>query len=96
MVFLCAFWTGPGLNIFLRDKEALPGLECSGSSNNGLLQGEAVYIVLTIQCATSHTFIIICLTNSASLGSHDTSIYNCHGEKFTKYLSHLTRFSHLS
>lgn len=74
MVFLCAFWMGPGLNIFLRDKEALPGLECSGSSNNDLLQGEAVYIVLTIQCATSHTFTIICLTNSVSLGSHDTSM----------------------
>lgn len=103
MVFLGAFWMGPGLNILLRDKEALLGLECSGSSNNDLLQGEAVYIVLTIQSATNHTFIIICLTNSASLGSHDRyihenspNIYNCHGEKFTKCLSHLTRFSHLS
>lgn len=74
MVFLGAFRTGPGLNIFLRDKEALPGLECSGSSHNDLLQGEAVYIVLTIQCATNHIFIIICLTNSVSLGSHDTSM----------------------
>ena len=74
MVFLGALWTGPGLNIFLRDKEALPGLECSDSSNNDLLQGEAVYIVLTIQCATNHIFIIICLTSSASLGSRDTSM----------------------
>lgn len=40
---------GPGCTIFLRDKEALPVLESRGSSNYDLLQGEAVYIVLTIQ-----------------------------------------------
>ena len=42
MVFLGAFWMGPGLNIFLRDKEALLGLECSGSSNNDLLHRDLI------------------------------------------------------
>lgn len=38
-----------GLKIFSRDKEALQIQECSDSSNDELMQGEAVYIVLTIQ-----------------------------------------------
>lgn len=40
---------GPELNIFLRDKETPQILECSDSSNDDLLQGEAVYIVLIIR-----------------------------------------------
>lgn len=40
---------GPGLNIFLKDKDPLQILECSDSSNDDLLQGEAVYIVLIIR-----------------------------------------------
>lgn len=64
---------------FSWDKDPLQILECSDSSNDDLLQGEAVYIVLIIWlllwCVTSHTFIYhVSLTNSISLGSYETAM----------------------
>lgn len=78
-VYLWDFWMGPGLNIFLRDKDALQILECSDSCNEDLLQEEAVYIVfvtwLLLGCVIRHTFIYhISLTNFASLRSSDTAM----------------------
>lgn len=72
------FWMGPGLNIFLRDKDSLQILECSDSCNEDLFQ-EAVYIVfvtwLLLGCVVSHTFIYhVSLTNFTSLRSSDTAM----------------------
>lgn len=78
-VFLWDFWMGPGVNIFLRDKDALQILECSDSCNDDLLQEEAVYIVfitwLLLGYVISHTLIYhLNLTNFASLRSSDIAI----------------------
>lgn len=59
---MCAFWMGPGLNIFLRDKDAIQILEGGDSSKYHLMQGEAVYIVFyhmvaIRMCSKSHTYI---------------------------------------